>query len=125
MVSLIEDLYHFRIGIEHKKTELWVGTCELGNTGLIFLLSYACINASLRTDPAQKTMYHSFLYIKHLLLSLLNFLNNLPLSVILEATSRNLIQSQDLLVWVLDENVLALWALEAHISDRANDTPSV
>lgn len=92
---------------------------------LDILLSYACINASLQIDPAWKALYDSFLYIKHLLLSLLNFLDNLSLAIILKATSRNLVQSQDLLVRVLDQNILALWTLETHISDRADDTPAV
>jgi hypothetical protein len=94
------------------------------NMGLIFLLSYACINASLQTYPAWRT-HTIFLYIKHLLLSLLDFLNDLPLTVIFEAASRDLIQSQDLLVWVLDKHVLAFWSLETHISDGSDNTPPI
>ena len=45
--------------------------------------------------------------------------------VILKAASRNLVESQYLLVRVLDQNILSLWALEAHVSDCADDTPAV
>lgn len=61
--------------------------------GLILPLSYACINASPQTNPARKTLYDSFLYIKHLVIGLLDFLNDLSLIVILKATSWDFIQS--------------------------------
>lgn len=62
---------------------------------------------------------------KHLLLSLLNLLDNLPLTIVFETASRNLVQSQDLLIRVLDQDILALWSLETHISNRTNNTPAV
>lgn len=62
----------------------------------------------------------------YLLFSLLDFLNLLLLVVLLvEAASRDLVQSQDRLVGVLDEDKLALLALEAHVGNGADDTPAV
>jgi hypothetical protein len=61
---------------------------------------------------------------KNLLLTLLNLLNNL-LPIILKASSRNLIQSQNLLIRVLNKHVFAFVTLKTHISDRADDTPAI
>tara|TARA_R110002060_G_scaffold13080_5_gene18614 strand:- start:403 stop:783 length:381 start_codon:yes stop_codon:yes gene_type:complete len=61
----------------------------------------------------------------NLILSLLDLFDDLALTIILEATSWDLVQTQDLLVGVLDKNVLALLALKTHVGDRADDTPAV
>jgi hypothetical protein len=56
---------------------------------------------------------------------LLNLLNLLLVVILIEAASRDLVQSQDRLVGVLDEDELALLALEAHVGNGADDTPAV
>ena len=60
-----------------------------------------------------------------LLILNLNFLNNLSLAIILKATSRHLVQSQNLLVGVLNQDILALVTLETHVGNRTHDTPAV
>ena len=45
--------------------------------------------------------------------------------VILKAASRNLVESQYLLVRVLDQDILSFWSLETHVSDCADDAPAV
>ncbi len=62
-----------------------------------------------------------------LLLNLLHLLNNLTLalSLVFKASSRNFIQSQDLLIRILDEDVLALLTLETHINNGSDNTPTV
>lgn len=47
------------------------------------------------------------------------------LSIILETVGWDLVQSQHRLVGVLDQDVFAFLALQTHVGDRANDTPSV
>lgn len=62
-----------------------------------------------------------------LLVTLALLLRGLVLLVVLvEAASGHLVQAEDGLVGVLDEDVLAvLLALEAHVGDGADDTPTV
>ena len=45
--------------------------------------------------------------------------------VILKAASWNLVESQYLLVRVLDQDILSFWSLETHVSDCADNTPPV
>lgn len=71
---------------------------------------------------------HSFLFphsASHLFINLFNLLNDLALSVIFKASSRDLVQPQDLLIRILHKNILALFALQAHIGNGTDDTPSV
>ena len=46
-------------------------------------------------------------------------------SVLVQAPGGELVQPQDALVGVLDEDELAVLALQAHIGDRAHDAPAV
>jgi hypothetical protein len=59
-----------------------------------------------------------------LLLILLSDLS-LLLGLLLKRRTRHVVQSQDLLIWVLDKHVLALGLRHAHVDDSADDTPAV
>jgi hypothetical protein len=98
----------------------------MGNRDLDFPLAmHALTPASRPVQPERHCTIRFFTQNKHLLLDLLGFFDNLSLSIILEASSRYLIKSQDLLVRVLDKHVLALWTLQTHVGDCSDDTPTV
>lgn len=61
----------------------------------------------------------------YLLFLLLGLLDDLALAIVLKGVHGNLVQAQHWLVGVLDEHVLALLTLQAHVGDRADNTPSV
>ncbi len=61
----------------------------------------------------------------NLFIDLLRLLDDITLCIILEAPGGNFIQSQDLLVRILDQDELAFFTLETHVSDGADDAPSV
>ena len=66
----------------------------------------------------------SHLYLKTFLLLRLNWRLNF-LIVLVQATSWQVVQAKDVLVGILDEYVLALSLLQAHIGDCPHDTPAV
>lgn len=96
-----------------------------------------CIKSRREERIANESWYHcdifvlsvfsrlSKLNIKSLLLSFLHLLDDLAFSIILKASSGDFVQSQDLLVRVLHQDILALLALETHVCDCAHDTPTV
>lgn len=60
-----------------------------------------------------------------LLILLDGFLHELSLSVVLEAASWDLVQSEDGLVRILDQDVLALISLQTHVNNGSDNTPSI
>jgi hypothetical protein len=63
--------------------------------------------------------------VQQLRLVLLFLLNRSLLDLLLESVLRNRVQSQHGLVRVLDEDILAIVHLEAHVSDGSDDTPAI
>lgn len=45
--------------------------------------------------------------------------------ILFKTTRRNLVEAENALVRILDEDKLAVLALQAHISDSPHDTPSI
>lgn len=71
-----------------------------------------------------RTKIHSPSILQNFLLLGLNWHLDF-LIVLIQATDRHVVQAKDVLVGILDEDVLALILLQAHVGDCPHDTPAV